>query len=324
MPLPLRTILVTSCTNRKKATGEVLRLHADDEAKTVELLARMWVARVNAAQHREPVNTLYQGRAFSEAKRTACVAMAPLYVVSAGHGIVNSDESLPSYDLTVAPAPDNPLHAMLDRMNKTATDWWQALTMSFAEPRSLVALFNNEISKNCIVLLAVPSTYLSMLHDDLMALCDEQIARLRIITSEFGATKLPAKLREMVLPYDERLEGIAAYAGTRNDFAQRALRHFVEELHGHELPIGIACERVASAMQALVKRTVPARERKSDEAIEDLILQNWNHYRGSQAVLLRWLRDEQLVSCEQGRFRALWHRVKMKIEVSGRGKNGEA
>lgn len=324
MHLPLRTILVTSCTNRKKATSEVVRLHPSDKAKTVELLAKLWVARVNAAQHREPVNTLYQGRAFSEAKRSACAAQAPLFVVSAGHGIVNCDELLPSYDLTVAPSSDNQLHSMLHRMNKTGTDWWQVLTKSFAEPRSLAALFNNHALENCIVLLAIPSTYLSMLHEDLMSLKDEHISRLRIITSEFGAARLTGRLREMVLPYDERLEGNASYAGTRSDFAQRALRHFVEELHGHELPFATAHERVTSAMKALTKRNLPIRKKKSDESIEELLLQNWHRCRGSQSGLLRWLRDDQRVSCEQGRFRVLWQRVKLKITDGIRGHNGEA
>jgi len=324
MHSPLRTILITSCTNRKKATGEVVRLYPSDKAKTVELLAKLWIARVNAAQRREPASTLYRGRAFSEAKRSAYVAKAALFVVSAGHGIVNCDELLPSYDLTVAASSDNQLHSMLHRMNKTDTDWWQALTKNFAEPRSLVALFNNHALENCIVLLAVPSTYLSMLHEDLMSLKDEHISRLRIITSEFGAARLTGKLREMVLPYDERLEGNASYAGTRNDFAQRALRHFVEELHGHELPFGIAHERVTSAMKVLTKRNPPIREKKSDQSIEDLLLQNWHRCRGSQSSLLRWLRDDQLVSCEQGRFRLLWQRVKLRIAESSRGHNGEA
>lgn len=324
MPPPQRTILITSCTNRKKATEEIARLYPDDEAESVELLARMWVSRVSAVGHRLPASVLYQGRAFSEAKRTAIAANAPLFVISAGHGVVNFDELLPAYNLTVATAPDNLLHSMLERLNKSSADWWQALTVSFAEPRSLAALFARETSKNCVILLAVPSAYLSMLHEDLASLNNDQIARLRIITSEYGASKLPEKLREMVLPYDERLEGSAPYAGTRNDFAQRALRHFVEELRGHELPFGIARERVDFAMEALTKRNPPVRERKSDEAIEELLLQNWNHCRGSQSGLLRWLRDDQLVSCEQGRFRVLWQRVKLKIAEGSREHNGKA
>lgn len=324
MHSPAHTILITSCTNRKKATGEVVGLHPTDESTSIETLAKIWVARVTAAKRREPAKSLYQGRAFSEAKRSANAAKAQLFVISAGHGVVNSDELLPAYNLTVTPAPGNLLHSMLDRMDKTAADWWQALTASFAEPRSLAALFDRKTSENCVILLAVPSAYLSMLHDDLASLSDKQIARLRIITSEYGATKLPEKSREMVLPYDERLEGNASYAGTRNDFAQRALRHFVEELNGHELSIGVARERVTSAMKALAKRNLPARERKSDEAIEEVLLQNWNRCRGSQSSLLRWLRDDQLISCEQGRFRVLWQRVKKRIADGSRGHNGEA
>jgi hypothetical protein len=322
MHAPPHTIIITSCTNRKKKTGGVVSLYASDAVTSVESLAQTWASRVNAAPHREPVRTLYQGRAFSEAKLAASAAGASLYVASAGHGLVDSESSLPSYDLTVAAAPGNQLHLILDRLQKSSADWWHALTTSFEYSRSLANFFDNHASQNCVVLLAMPSSYITMLRDDFARLNCHQASQLRIITSEFGASKLPDQIRKMALPYDERLDGCQTYAGTRTDFAQRALRHFVVELRGHELPLNVAREKVISAMQALAKPHPPQRERKSDDAIEDLIFQNWNHHRGSQSALLRWLRDQQLVSCEQGRFRVLWQRVKSKIAGTGRGNNG--
>lgn len=319
-----RTIIITSCTNRKKKTGGVVSLYATDVVASVESLAQIWASRVNAAPHREPIRTLYQGRSFSEAKLSASAAGASLYVASAGHGLVDSESSLPSYDLTVAATPGNQLHLILDRLQKTSADWWQALTVSFEYPRSLASFFDNHVAQNCVVLLAMPSAYLTMLRDDFARLNCHQVSQLRIITSEFGASKLPDQIRKMALPYDERLDGCQTYAGTRTDFAQRALRHFVVELRGHEMPLNIAREQVTSAMQALTKPLPPKREKKSDETIENLIFQNWNHHRGSQTALLRWLRDQQLVSCEQGRFRVLWQRVKLKIAGIGRGNNGQA
>lgn len=324
MQAPPSTIVITSCTNRKKELGDVVRLHVDDAVTSVEALARIWIARVNAVQRREPVRSLYQGRAFSEAKLAADAAGATLYVASAGHGLVNCEVLLPSYDLTVVAAPGNPLHAMLARLHKTPADWWQALTACFEASRSLVTLLNSHASKNCIVVLAMSSTYLAMLQDDLAGLNEHQISRLRIITSEFGVSKLPEHIRKMALPYDERLEGSVSYTGTRSDFAQRALRHFMVELRGHELPMSIARQGVISAMEALVRRSPPQRERKSDEAIEALIFQSWDYCGGSQSALLRWLRDQQLVSCEQSRFRLLWQRVQLKMTVASRGNNGKA
>jgi hypothetical protein len=310
-----RTIIITSCTNRKKNTGEIVALRGHEATDSLEALVRAWVAAVDAAQRREPVLTLYQGRAFSEAKSAANVVGALLYVASAGHGLVHSEKLLPSYDLTVAANSSNALHLVLNRLRKTPADWWQTLTNEFKSARSLAALMSDPVLEAYTVLVAMPSTYLSMLQSDLASLSDQQISRLRIITSEFGTSQLPERLRDSVLPYDERLEGNAAYAGTRNDFAQRALRHFVVELQGHQIPLSIARERVANAMNVLVKPKLPHRERKSDSEIEELVLRNWHHHKGSQSALLRWLRDEQFVSCEQGRFRLLWRRVQSQLTV---------
>lgn len=299
-------------------------MQADDAVTSLESMARIWIIRVNAARLREPARTLYQGRAFSEAKAAATAAGALLYVASAGHGLVNSEQLLPSYDLTVATVQGNPLYLMLDRLKKTSADWWQALTAGFEDSRSLVALFDDPALRNCNVILAMPSAYLTMLKDDLALLSADQISRLRIITSEFGASKLPEHIRRMVLPYDERLNGNVLYAGTRNDFAQRALRHFIVELRGQEIPMSSARDKVIVAMTALVKPNTPQRERKSDEGIEDLISQNWDYYKGSQSALLRWLRDQQLISCEQGRFQLLWRRVQLKMATTSRDNNVKA
>jgi hypothetical protein len=155
------------------------------------------------------------------------------------------------------------------------------------------------------VLLAVPSAYLGLLARELADLSEADIARLRIITSPHGASTLPARLQSTVMPYDERLEGLEAYAGTRSDFPQRALRHYVAVLEGHSLPLEAARQQVSEAMTALRKPVLPERQRKTDEEIMALLRKNWARFNGSATPLLRFLRDEALVACEQSRFRSL-------------------
>ena len=58
-------------------------------------------------------------------------------------------------------------------------------------------------------------------------------------------------------------------------------------------------------MDALQKPALPTRARKTDADILDLLRQHWERLNGSATALLRYLRDEALVSCEQSRFRAL-------------------
>jgi hypothetical protein len=308
-----QVIIVTSCTNRKKNTGEVLTLDGANQGNSLAALVHAWVAGIASATQREVAVNLYKGRSFSEAKLAAQEIGADLYVISAGHGLIHSDDRLPSYNLTVSASPSNELHRSLLRLQKTPSDWWQLLTQQFAEHRSFAALMAR--TGTSPVLLAIPSPYLSLISQDLAALKNDEVARLRIFTSEFGASELPERLRSTVMPYDERLEALPNFGGTRVDFAQRALRHFVRVLQGHELPLERAKEQVLCAMNVLVKPALPKREKKSDAEIVELMEQNWERLNGSGAALLRFLRDDVLVACEQGRFAKLRRGVQMKLKL---------
>jgi len=311
MSHPQHVIIVTSCTNRKKNTGEVLTLNSAKHANSLATLVHNWVADIASATQHEVAVNLYKGRSFTEAKLAAKEIGADLYVISAGHGLIHSDERLPSYNLTVSASPGNELHHSLLRLQKTPSDWWQLLTQQFAEHRSLAALTDR--TGNSPILLAIPSPYLSLISQDLASLKEEQVARLRIFTSEFGASELPERLRSIAMPYDERLEGLPKFGGTRVDFAQRALRHFVCILQGHLLPLERAKDQVLHAMDALVKPALPKREKKSDVEIVELIEKNWERLNGSGAALLRYLRDDALVACEQGRFAKLRKSVQAQL-----------
>jgi hypothetical protein len=87
------------------------------------------------------------------------------------------------------------------------------------------------------------------------------------------------------------------------------LHHFVAVLAGHTLSLDEARVRVQEAMAALQKPSLPARARKTDAEILDLLRQHWERLNGSATALLRFLRDEALVSCEQSRFGALRQQV---------------
>lgn len=291
--------------------GEALTLGKAKDAISLTSLVHGWVKANASAAHHEAAVNLYQGRSFAEAKMAAREIGADLYVISAGHGLIHSGHRIPSYNLTVSASPGNELHRVLSRLQNTSSDWWQLLTRQFDEDRSIAAMMDR--TGNAPVLLAVPSPYLSMISQDLAGLSEKQVARLRIFTSEYGASELPPRLRSAVMPYDERLEGLPNFDGTRVDFAQRALRHFVLVLQGHLLPPERAKDQVLHAINALVKPVPPKREKKSDAEIIELIRENWERLNGSSAALLRYLRDDALVACEQGRFAMLRRGVQMQL-----------
>jgi hypothetical protein len=298
-------IVITSCTSRKKKSDVVLTLDGAERATSLGALAQGWYQQVQSAPSERlwTAGELYVGRSISEARQAAASVAAPLYIASAGHGLVHGDELIPSYDVTVTAAPNNSLYQCLLRLQAAPAAWWQALVDAFGAQRSLAGLIKT--SKNALVLLAVPAAYLELLADEFALLSDDEVRRLCIVTSPHGASSLPSRLQSSVLPYDERLEGFDGYAGTRGDFPQRALRHFVEVVRGHAMPLEQAREQVRAAMAALRKPVLPERQRKSDEEIIALLRQHWHRLNGSATALLRYLRDDALVACEQSRFRTL-------------------
>jgi hypothetical protein len=151
---------------------------------------------------------------------------------------------------------------------------------------------------------------MEMVATDLALVQDSRLQNLRIFTSDAGTKTLPIKLKSVVMPYDDRLEGIANHNGTRSDFPQRALKHFVAHLQGHELSLDAAKEMVEAAMATTLKPRIPLREKAPDERIAELIRTHWHRHEGSASKLLRFLRDDAKVACEQSRFSGIWRKVK--------------
>lgn len=267
------------------------------QARKVEQLAKSWLLLTGNASPKVPALTLYKGRSIAHVLKVANGMNSQWYVVSAGLGLVRCDQRVPAYECTVASG--SPLDTQLRRMGATSVDWWNAITADSRYPIS-------RIVSRFPALIALPSAYLRMAYDDLSRVSADDAKRLRIFTSAAGARQVPKHLGECVMPYDNRLDATSEFAGTQSDFAQRALRHFVEALHAASLPLE---EARAAVVEAFVRQAFPIRtegRRMSDEDIRHLIATQWPLHAGQSARLLRYLRDEAGVACEQKRFSRIW------------------
>ncbi|PVX97677.1 hypothetical protein [Paraburkholderia unamae] len=296
-----KAIVVTNCTNRKRVNSG-LSLSEIEISGPLASVAGRWAKAIGKVSPSRQAQDVYAGRSFVEARRVAEVLNGTLHVISAGLGVVDASDSIPSYDLTVAGGTGS-LKPLLARLSKEPADWWSALTAELGEQSSVRALLGRHADS--MAFFALPGSYVELIEQDLASLTKSQIGRIRIVTSDRGQELVPDAARDVVLPYDERLEG-SSYAGTRTDFAQRALRHFIEVLGGHRLSAAEGRVAVEKAMRSLRKPVVPIRERKTDVEIMTLLRKNWHRFDGSSTRLLRYLRDEAMVACEQGRFRGLW------------------
>lgn len=297
--------IVTNCTQRK-SVQERIHLAQLPHMREVDRLAKAWQRAVGRALRVCPAQALYQGRSIADTAATASYLGSSWYVVSAGLGLVRSDQPVPAYECTVATGSE--LDGRLRLLGVTASDWWNAITAHQPQPLS-------RLIKQTLTLLALPSSYLRMTHDDLARVPTAKARQLRIFTSTAGAQFVPKHLADCLMPYDDRLESVPNYAGTQADFPQRALRHFVETLEATSLPLGDARIAVSSALAHRPRRARTTGKRMSDDEIRQVLKAQWARHRGSSTQLLRFLRDEAHISCEQKRFSRIWQA--MAAEVRG-------
>jgi hypothetical protein len=289
-------LLIAACSNRKRPRPEVRAgalAPAPIEAAGIEWLTRL------APTPRHRASALYCGRTVREAERAAKTLQADLLFASAGLGWVSADALVPSYGMTIIPGEDNVLARI--EGGATAGTWWRWLNdhSPFATP-----LAEAVGATDGPVIVALPRPYLFMVESDLLSLPDDQRERLRII--QRGGTEL-ASLLAWTLTYDDRLEADGGHAGTRSDFAARAARHFVERvLAGDERRDARAH---AQAVEAALSRweAAPRRsgERRNDSDLRRIVERHWDQAKGRTTRLLRILRDDLGIACEQGRFARL-------------------
>ncbi len=301
-------IVVTNCTARKKAGTPLVPFAPKGDC--IRQVAESWRTSLAAQASRLQAWRLYVGRSILEARNISLHLGAPLFIVSAGIGLVESDEPIPGYDMS-ASGKGTELALTLAQLGASKSDWWRLL----GSGKGFGWLLRE--NPDATVLISLPSEYLDMILSDLEALPSGDLSRIRVLTSPAGRKKIGKVPGVPSLPYDERLESIVGYAGTRSDFPQRALKHFVAELNGHLLPIDDASRAVAASLGCFECKAVPQRRRLSDREICGLIRQAWESAGGNSAKLLRHLRDSELVACEQGRFSRLRRQVEAEIRETG-------
>ena len=292
------TLVISNCSKRKRLPLDPMLQAREAPLGSTADVATWWSGRLKAAPATTAVRNVYGGRAFVDAAEAARHAEARLLVVSAGLGLIEADTLAPAYSLTTTRRdPD----CILDKTGDTATAWWAAITA--ASPFETRALETEE----GLILAALPAAYLNMVAADWSTWPSERLARLRLFTKEEPGGNAAA-LQGAWMPYDDRLDTVDdTHEGTQGDFAQRALRHFVSAIAGGRLDEDRRA--VLAALEGLQPRQVPVRTRLSDAEIRDIIARDWDVVGGRSSAMLRRLRDDLVVACEQSRFQGLFKAV---------------
>jgi hypothetical protein len=301
--------IIAACSNRKRLAPGPGMQASELPHGTLEQVSSEWLRRVRSATPTMPAIELYHGRAFREALRAAKTLSARLLIASAGMGLLSADVAVPGYSLTVSRSSPQ---CVLSRVSSTiaASDWWGKLASASPVGCGLEHAIGRQPAD--LILAPLPSSYVAMLSGELLSLSHPQIERIRIFTrGDVGS--IDDRIRALIMPYDERFDGPASpIRGTLADFAQRAAHHFAREIIP-DSPNGTPDEHrrlVRKASSAWVAPTIPTRERRTDTEIKQLILENWDLVAGRSSRMLRLLRDDLVIACEQSRFKDLFAEVR--------------
>lgn len=296
--------VIMPCSSRKRHAPETASRAVSLTKARQGAVETAWLEKVALLPPVSKAGDLYGGRGASLGRRTAEIVEAPLYIASAGLGLVDAGTVVPTYGMTVARRGEDSIPARVEGSFDPVA-WWSAVCGSPAST-TLDRLVDGGDGR--LTLVALTGPYAAMLATALDGLPPASIASLRIFGWRLHET-LPRTLHDSIMPYDARLE--ATIPGTRNDFAQRAMLHFGQAilpdaaLWTHERHR----ERVSQVMGGLSAPVRAVRPRVTDADILAWLARP-AQAEGGIGRLLRRIRDEG-VACEQARFARLHTRSRM-------------
>ena len=307
-------VVITNCTNRKRIDAGPNLSASSLSRGSIATVAKQWKDRLRKTRAVSLARDVYCGRSYREAEASANFINSPLYIVSAGLGVVSSHDPIPSYDLTVSTGSVNTISLRIVG-NAEPQTWWSLVSKDNPYGTSLNEVLSEH--SNELFLIALSRPYIELVIDELLLITKEQGTRIRFFGKQLDQV-LPESLISCWMPYDDRLDCIGnGYAGTQSDMAQRALHHFVSEvLVGRSAKSSAKShkERVLKALSSLTARTIPKRTKLSDTEIFRVIRKNWSNGQGQSSELLRMLRHDLGIACEQSRFRNIYYSVKASLE----------
>ncbi len=92
-----------------------------------------------------------------------------------------------------------------------------------------------------------------------------------------------------------------------NHFVHHVLKMHLPDLEGEK-------QQVLNLLSRHSVRQHPDRQRKTDTELIEIIHKHWDQAQGKAQKMLRVLRDDLLISCEQKRFAGLFRTAKQKRE----------
>ena len=264
------------------------------------------------------VSELYSGNNWNLAARAQAELgdECQLWIVSAGFGLVSSDECLPAYSATFAAEENRVSDQICDERSPAAAHaaWWKSINAARRHTETPLLTTLAEFDR---VILALSASYLAAVREDALALARELgPQKLWLVAMETRA--LPLELRECAVFKNSEIENLIG--GTRVTLNLRALEWWLREV----MPLA-GWDRAAQQLEIRrrICQATPVPTRPTNPMSDDEVM-TWIEARraeaggqwprGGKTGLLRTLRASSR-SCEQKRFSRLCERVLVRGEA---------
>ncbi len=306
-PMQQRVNIVTTCSDRKRAVGETPILLRQVPAGDVNQRFDSWQRLLRLAKNRFAARDLYVGEHWSVARQIPKRGMelgfrASLWVCSAGYGLIHSDTEIAPYGATFTrghpDSIDKPTHRKPTQSN--AREWWLA-SCKRSTIRGLTALATDHPSTPLLV--AVSSTYLNAITDDLLAASRQLRSPDLLIVIASGTDRAPIGLEDNLLPAGAEFS--PSVGGTLGSLNIRLVLEALRWGQTGGLHATYLRKRFGQQLRRLPAFSRPDRRPLSDPELIAFISRNL-HISASHTGMLRHLRNSGL-ACEQARFRDLYH-----------------
>lgn len=296
-------IIISNCTNRKSSKVEKIQpTSLMYETNNADHFIEEWFKILNSNNYKKSAVSIYKGRSVSEIIRAKNHIDAEIFFLSAGLGIVKEDDLIPNYDLTISEG-NNSLKPLLARWLIDESIWWEKLSR-----KSLNKDFINQTDG--VIFISLPHTYLKMIIPTLIQMDDRKLKNIRLFLHPISYQSLPDNLKQCYMPYSYKIEN-SEFSGTKVDYCQRCLHHFIKYIHEPNQNIIVATESVKSFIEGLPPLAPRVKRLQlNDNEISNIILEGWDVCKGQSSKLLRYLRDDKKIACEQSRFQGLWRTIK--------------
>ncbi len=290
----MKVLSITHCSALKTVPS---RIRLGDFVGDQAAVTQNWLSKVNSSDSYSEALSLYKGRGFklllSQAK-----GIHPIYVVSAGLGLIKSESQIPSYDCTIASGLNSSLNRFCEA-KPDLTEWWQSLQKN---KFSVGSIHQAAKGFDCI-LVSLTSPYLKMVTEDLKRVgCKIVLFTGPGNNLDFCGANLTRA------PYTDVFDGPDGLErGTKSNFAQRCHADFIKRLHRLN-NIKLALASVSTDMNKWAPTKKLNNQRLSDERISSLISQHKKQFKAINAMH-KFFRHELNVACEQKRFSKLYKQV---------------